>query len=53
MYTVGPGIWQETLKNVENEKSTTQDLKYAKKHCKMWKMGELEYDKKTEKRGKV
>ena len=22
MYTEGPGIWQETLKNMENEKCT-------------------------------
>ena len=35
--TVLPGIWQETLQNVENEKWTLQDQ---------------EYDKKTEKGGK-
>ena len=37
MGTLGPGIWQEILKNVENEKYTLQDL---------------EYGDKTEKRGK-
>ena len=41
------------MTNEENEKSTWQDLKYGERHCKMWKMGELEYGKKTEKRGKV
>ena len=37
MYPLGPGIWQETLKNVENEK------------CSLW---DLEYGEKTEKREK-
>ena len=37
MHTVGPGIWQETLKNVENDKYTMQDLDDGEK---------------TEKRGK-
>ena len=36
-HKVGPLIWRETLKKVENEKCTTKDLKYGKK---------------TEKRGK-
>jgi hypothetical protein len=31
MQTVGPGIWQETEKNVENEKCTLYDLEYDKK----------------------
>ena len=30
-HTVLPGIWQETLKNVENEKSTPEDLEYGEK----------------------
>ena len=34
---LGPGIWREIMKNVKNEKCTLQDL---------------EYGKKTEKRGK-
>ena len=37
MHTLGPGIWRETLKNVENEKCSLQDVDYGKK---------------TEKRGK-
>ena len=42
------GIWLETLKNVENEKHTLQDLGYGKKtnkhgkkrqaHCRSWNM---------------
>ena len=28
---VGPGIWRETLKNVENEKSKLQELEYGEK----------------------
>ena len=28
---IHPGIWQETLKEVENEKHTLQELKYGKK----------------------
>ena len=31
MYTLGSGIRQETLNNVENEKRTPQDLEYCKK----------------------
>ena len=31
IYTVGPGIWQENLKNVENEKHTLQNLEYVRK----------------------
>jgi hypothetical protein len=34
---VGPGIWRETLKNMQNEKCTIEDLEYVEK---------------TEKRGK-
>ena len=30
-YMVGPDIWQETLKNVKNEKCTLQDLDYGEK----------------------
>ena len=30
-HTVGPGIWQESLKNVENDKCTLQDLEYGEK----------------------
>ena len=29
--TVGPGIWREILKKVENEKCTLQGLEYGKK----------------------
>ena len=36
-HILGPRIWQETMKNVKNEKCTLQDLKYGEK---------------TEKRGK-
>ena len=28
---VGPGIWRETLKNLQNEKHTKQDLDYGEK----------------------
>ena len=45
MYTVGPGIWQETLKNVENEKRTFSDLEYGKKIEKTWKMRKAHYRK--------
>ena len=38
MHTVGPGKWQETVKNMKNEKCTPQDLDYGEK---------------TEKRGKL
>jgi hypothetical protein len=31
MDTLGPGIWQEILKNVENEKCTVLDLEFGKK----------------------
>ena len=35
---VGPGIWRETLENVQNEKNTLQDLEYGeKKKRKTWK----------------
>ena len=30
-HNVGPGIWQETVKNVKNQKSTLQDLEYGEK----------------------
>ena len=30
--TVGPGIQQETLKNLKNEKETLQNLEYGEKH---------------------
>ena len=38
MHTIGHGIWRETMKNMENRKCTHYDL---------------EYGKKTEKRGKL
>ena len=28
---IGPGIWRETLKQVENEKHTLQDMEYGEK----------------------
>ena len=31
MNTLGPGIWREKLKNVENETQTLQDLEYGEK----------------------
>ena len=34
MRNVGPGIWQETVKNVKNEKCTPEDLYYGKKNEK-------------------
>ena len=34
---VGPGIWQETLKNVKNDKYTLQELAYGKKTNKRGK----------------
>ena len=30
-HTVGPGIWRETLKNVENVKCTIYDLEFVEK----------------------
>ena len=38
MHTVGPGIWRETLKNLENETHTLYILEYAEKKGKMQKM---------------
>ena len=48
MDTLGSGIGQETLQNIENEKCTLQDLEYGKKpekrektrhtHWRTWKM---------------
>ena len=35
---VGHEIWQEAMKNVQNEKHTLQDLEYGEKHLKTWKM---------------
>ena len=35
---VGPGIWQETLKNVKKDKCTLKDLEYGMKSEKTWKM---------------
>ena len=29
--TLGPGMWQETLKNVKNEKYTLEDLEYGER----------------------
>ena len=31
MYSVGPGIWRETLKNMKNDKWTLYDLAYGEK----------------------
>jgi hypothetical protein len=31
MHTIGPGIWQEILKNVDNEECSLWDLEYGKK----------------------
>ena len=31
MHTVGPKIWRETLKSMESEKCTLQDLDYGEK----------------------
>ena len=31
MHTAGPGIWRETLKNVEYKKCTLQDMEYGEK----------------------
>ena len=31
MHTLGPGIWQEALKNLENEKCTHQEMEYDEK----------------------
>ena len=38
MDTLGSGIGQETLKNIEKEKCTLQDLDYGEKTEKTWKM---------------
>ena len=39
MHTLGLGLWQETLKNFENEKCTLQDLEYGEKtENKTWKI---------------
>jgi hypothetical protein len=38
MHIVEPGIWQETLKKVQNETQTQFDLEYGEKNSKMWKM---------------
>ena len=31
MNTLGPGIWREKLKNVENETQTVYELEYGEK----------------------
>ena len=31
IHSVGPGLWQETVKNVKKEKYTLQDLYYRDK----------------------
>ena len=36
MNTVGPGIWQKTLKNEQNKECTVQDMEYGEK-TEMWK----------------
>ena len=47
MHILGPGIWREIVKNVENEKCTLQDLECGKKtekhevrhkHYMIWNM---------------
>ena len=58
MHTVGPGIWRETLKIMENEKCTLQNLEYGRKSenhgkCEAYTLQDLEYVEKTEKRGKL
>ena len=56
MHTVGPGIWQETLKNVQNEKHPLDDLKNDEitKKREKWKctLKDLEYGEKSENHGK-
>ena len=57
MNTLGPGIWQEILKNVENEKCTLQNLEYGEKTLKNEEnkkctLQDMEYGEKTEKCGK-
>ena len=37
-HNIVPGIWQETVKNMKNEKLTRQDMKYGEKHRKPCKM---------------
>jgi hypothetical protein len=37
MHSVGPRIWQETLKNEENKKYTQWDLDYGEKNLKCGK----------------
>ena len=54
--TVLPGIWHETLKNVENDQCTQQDLKYGEKtenhgKCEIHIVG-LEICRETMKNGK-
>ena len=57
-HVVGHGIWQETVKNLEDEKCTNQDIKYAKNpencgKCEMHTVGAgIWQEKKTEKCGK-
>ena len=31
-HMVGPGIWLETMKNMQNEKHTLYNLEYVEKH---------------------
>ena len=56
MHTLGPRIWQEALKNLENEICTLQDLEYDEKpdrkktrkaQCRTWSMA-----RNTERHGK-
>ena len=54
---IGHEIWQETLKNVQNEKHTVQDLDCGEKAEKRGKgdtniLQDLEYGEKNDKRGK-
>ena len=43
MHTVGPEIWREAQKNVENEKFTLQDFDNGEKHCKTLKIKNAHY----------
>ena len=51
---VGPGIFRETMKNVENEKHILQDLEYGDNSEKREKytVQDLDYSEKSEKRRK-
>ena len=56
MHTMGTGIGQKTLKNMENENCTLQDLEYGKKlrnvENEKCTRQDLEYSEITEIQGK-